>query len=62
MSTVKAAVAFKEIGMKFGISTLSDSLISRARNQLVAKFMANKNFTHLLFIDVDLGYNYEDIL
>jgi len=62
MSTIKAVVAFKEYGMKFGISTLSDSLISRARNQLVAKFMANENFTHLLFIDVDLGYNYEDIL
>ena len=62
MSTIKAVVAFKEYGMKFGISTLSDSLISRARNQLVAKFMANKNFTHLLFIDVDLGYEYEDIL
>jgi hypothetical protein len=62
MSTIKAAVAFKEYGMKFGISTISDSLISRARNQLVAKFMANPLFTHLLFIDVDLGYNYEDIL
>jgi len=62
MSTIKAAMAFKEYGMKFGISTISDSLISRARNQLVAKFMANPMFTHLLFIDVDLGYNYEDIL
>lgn len=62
MSTIKACMAFKEYGMKFGISTISDSLISRARNQLVAKFMANETFTHLMFIDVDLGYNYEDIL
>lgn len=62
MSTIKACMAFKEYGMKFGISTISDSLISRARNQLVAKFMANPAFTHLMFIDVDLGYSYEDIL
>lgn len=55
-------MAFKEIGLKFGVSTISDSLISRARNQLVAKFMANPGFTHLLFIDVDLGFNYEDVL
>lgn len=62
MSMVKACMGFKEFGLKFGVSTITDSLISRARNQLVAKFMANKVFTHLIFIDVDLGFNYEDIL
>lgn len=62
MSLVKTAMRFKEIGLKFGISTISDSLISRARNQMVAKFMANKEFTHLLFIDVDLGYDPDDII
>lgn len=62
MSMVKTAMRFREIGMKFGISTISDSLISRGRNQLVAKFMANPAFTHLMFIDVDLGFNCDDIL
>jgi hypothetical protein len=62
MSLLQTCMAFKEIGLKFGVSTISDSLISRSRNQLVAKFMANENFTHLLFIDVDLGFNYEDVL
>lgn len=62
MSMIKTAVGFKDIGLKFSISTLSDSLISRARNQLVAKFMANPDFTHLLFIDVDLSFNPDDIL
>jgi len=62
MSTIKAAMAFRDINMKFGISTISDSLITRGRNQLVAKFMSNKNFTHILFIDVDLAFSYEDIL
>lgn len=62
MSMIKTVVSFKDIGLKFSISTISDSLISRARNQLVAKFMANKEFTHLFFVDVDLGFNPDDIL
>jgi hypothetical protein len=62
MSMLRTAMGFKDIGLKFSISTLSDSLISRARNQLVAKFMANPEFTHLVFIDVDLGFNPDDIL
>lgn len=62
MSLIKTVVGFKDIGLKFSISTLSDSLITRARNQLVAKFMAHKEFTHLLFIDVDLSFNPDDIL
>lgn len=62
MSMIKTCMAFRDIGLKFGISTISDSLITRGRNQLVAKFMANKTFTHILFIDVDLAFSYEDIL
>ena len=62
MSMMKLAMTFKEYNLRFAVSTLSDSLISRARNQLVAKFMANPDFTHLLFIDVDLAFNHEDIL
>lgn len=62
MSMIKTCMAFNQYGIKFGISTISDSLISRARNQLVAKFMAIEEFTHLIFIDVDLGFNHEDIL
>jgi hypothetical protein len=62
MSLIKTVVGFKDIGLKFSMSTLSDSLISRARNQLVAKFMANKEFTHLMFIDVDLSFSPDDIL
>lgn len=62
MSMIKTSVGFKDIGLKFSISTLSDSLINRARNQLVAKFMANPEFTHLLFIDVDLAFHPDDIL
>lgn len=62
MSLMQATMYFKQIGLRFGISTVSDSLINRARNNLVAKFMANEQFTHLLFIDVDLKFNHNDIL
>jgi hypothetical protein len=62
MSLIKMCMAFRDIGLKFAISTISDSLISRGRNQLVGKFMANKSFTHIMFIDVDLAFNHEDIL
>jgi len=62
MSLIKMSMAFRDIGLKFGISTISDSLISRGRNQLVGKFMANKAFTHIMFIDVDLAFNHEDVL
>ncbi len=62
MSMIKTVMGFKEIGLKFALSTISDSLISRARNQLVAKFLANPEFTHFMFIDVDLAFLPDDIL
>lgn len=62
MSLLKTAMQFKEIGLKFSVATMSDSLISRSRNQMVARFMANKELTHIMFIDCDLGFEPEDIL
>lgn len=62
MSLIRTVMQFKEIGLKFSICTMSDSLISRARNQIAAKFLANKEFTHLMFIDCDLGFTGDDII
>lgn len=62
MSLIRTVMQFKEIGLKFSICTMSDSLISRARNQMAAKFLANKEFTHLMFIDCDLGFKGDDII
>ena len=39
-----------------------DSLISRARNNLVAKAMSNRSVTHIIFIDSDIGWDPLDIL
>jgi hypothetical protein len=62
MSLIKAMAYYKEIGLKVTICTLSDSLISRARNNLVAKFMGLETCTHLFFVDVDLAFDENALL
>lgn len=34
----------------------NESLVQRARNVLTARFLKNERFTHLLFIDADIGF------
>jgi hypothetical protein len=40
----------------------NDSLVSRARNNLVARAMANPKMTHIMFIDNDITWDANDIL
>ena len=40
----------------------SDSLISRARNSIVAKFYSQPEWSHLLFLDSDLMFSGESVL
>ena len=40
----------------------SDSLISRARNSIIAKFYSQSNYSHLLFLDADLMFSPEAVL
>jgi hypothetical protein len=40
----------------------NDSLVSRARNNLVARAMANPKMTHIMFIDNDISWDPLDII
>lgn len=39
-----------------------DSLVTRSRNTLVARFLATPGATHLLFIDADIGFEAEQVV
>lgn len=65
-SFVRAVISHKSNYLKFGLETLSnESLITRARNTLVAKGMVSRPSncvpTHLMFIDADVGFEVQDI-
>jgi hypothetical protein len=50
-------------GLRFTLDTIpTDSLVTRARNKLVARMMNNPRSTHLMFIDADIGFNADDVL
>lgn len=52
-----------QVGLRISFQTISnESLISRARNCLTSVFLADKRFTHLMFIDADIGFHGEDVL
>ena len=62
MSVIKTIMYFRDHNIKFGLATITDSLISRARNNMTAKFLANEQLTHMMFIDADIGFEPEDII
>ncbi|WP_321800274.1 hypothetical protein [Caballeronia sp. J97] len=39
-----------------------ESLITRARNAMAANFLADERFTHLMWIDSDIGFTAADVL
>ena len=56
-SFIKWASTARQLGINWTVETLSnESLISRGRNTLAAKFLSNKESTHLMFIDSDIGW------
>ena len=57
MSYIKWANTCRQLGIDWTMETMTnESLISRARNTLTAKFLNNKESTHLMFIDADIGW------
>jgi hypothetical protein len=57
MSFIKWSNTCRQLGIDWTVETMTnESLISRARNTLTAKFLANNDSTHLMFIDADIGW------
>lgn len=50
----------KDIDLSF-IVRGGDSLITRSRNSIVAEFLATPKYTHLLWIDADIGFSPEAV-
>ena len=58
MSYIKWANICRQLNIDWTVETMTnESLISRARNTLTAKFLHNKESTHLMFIDADIGWD-----
>jgi len=57
MSYIKWANMARQLGIEWTVETMTnESLISRARNTLTAKFLHTKESTHLMFVDADIGW------
>lgn len=53
---------FSQLGIRLKIEFCrNDSLVSRARNNLIAKVMSDTSVTHMLFIDGDITWSVADI-
>ena len=57
MSFIKWANTARQLGIDWTLETMvNESLISRARNTLTAKFLEQSEATHLFFVDADIGW------
>jgi hypothetical protein len=57
MSFIKWGNTCRQLGIDWTVETMTnESLISRARNTLAAKFLNTEGSTHLMFIDADIGW------
>ena len=62
-SMLELAVNFTKLNIPFEMMTIgNESLIQRARNGIVAKFMADSSATHLMFIDADITFSWVNIV
>jgi len=64
---MKSAVALLQAGPALGFQVSiellgHDSLVTRSRNALVAKFLDAHTATHLLFVDADIAFEVEQVV
>ena len=58
-----AILGFQRAKVKFDVLTIAnESLITRARNSLLATFWENEKYTHLLFLDADVFLDYKGLV
>jgi Methyltransferase domain len=62
VSLLKTHKRFSDLGLRLGQMFAQGGQVHRSRNQMVADFLSRPEFTHLLFIDADQGWDPEAIL
>lgn len=62
-SMIELSAMFTRLGIPFEVITIgNESLIQRARNGIVAKFLSDDAATHLMFIDADITFNWVSVV
>ena len=63
LSMVDLVYTCHALGIKMTVDVLSnESLITRGRNTLAANFLKHEEFSHLIFIDSDIGFRGLDVI
>ena len=61
-SLLKFVLMANRVGVHWSLDTMvNESLITRGRNNLMAKMMSNTNATHFMFIDADIRFDADSI-
>lgn len=62
-SMILLTSSFTKLGINFEVMCLgNESLITRARNGMSARFMGDESFTHMMFIDADITFSWLSVL
>lgn len=62
VSFIRSIIQMRNDKINFSLETIAnESLVTRARNNLIAKGMTNGKATHFMFIDADVGFDTTDI-
>jgi hypothetical protein len=62
-SFLRFVLMAQQAGLNWSLDTMvNESLVTRARNNLMAKMMTNGTATHFMFIDADIRFQPESIL
>jgi hypothetical protein len=62
-SILRFTLLASQAGLNWSMDTMvNESLVTRARNNLMAKMMTNKDATHFMFIDADIRFQPESML